>query len=90
MEKLLQERLNEVMPKLRTARDVGPDCTCPPAPGSLGVRPPPPGGKGLLAGPPCANGVPGSRNSERWSSENSEARFGHRERIKPGDLHQLL
>ncbi|KAJ8337547.1 hypothetical protein SKAU_G00365130 [Synaphobranchus kaupii] len=30
IEKLLQERLSEVMPKVRAARDVGPDCTCPP------------------------------------------------------------
>ncbi|KAG7465156.1 hypothetical protein MATL_G00173280 [Megalops atlanticus] len=30
IEKLLQERLNEAIPKLRTARDVGPECSCPP------------------------------------------------------------
>ncbi|KAJ8254632.1 hypothetical protein GJAV_G00195260, partial [Gymnothorax javanicus] len=34
IEKLLQERMNEVLPKVRTARDVSQDCVCPPG-GSL-------------------------------------------------------
>ncbi|XP_073668209.1 collagen alpha-1(XXIII) chain [Paramisgurnus dabryanus] len=32
IETLLQERLNEAMPKLRVARDVTQECNCPPGP----------------------------------------------------------
>ncbi|XP_064811901.1 collagen alpha-1(XXV) chain-like [Oncorhynchus masou masou] len=42
IETLLQERLSEVMPKLRTARDVPQECSCPPGPpgkrGRMGRR----------------------------------------------------
>ncbi|XP_052374205.1 collagen alpha-1(XXIII) chain-like [Oncorhynchus keta] len=54
IETLLQERLSEVMPKLRTARDVPQECSCPPGPpgkrGRMGRRGDP--------GAPCQGNMP--------------------------------
>ncbi|KAG5853415.1 hypothetical protein ANANG_G00073050 [Anguilla anguilla] len=74
MEKLLQERLNEVMPKLRTARDVGPDCTCPPEETVRRVCSGPPSCAGL-APPGAASGMPPPRRTDgRTSATEVRAR----------------
>ncbi|XP_016398340.1 collagen alpha-1(XXV) chain-like, partial [Sinocyclocheilus rhinocerous] len=67
IEALLQERLNEAMPKLRVVRDVTQDCNCPPGPpgkrGRMGRRgdPGPPGkpGRDGYPGPLGLDGKPG-------------------------------
>lgn len=65
--KLVEEKVVLLMPKLRTARDVGPECSCPPGPpgkrGRMGRRgePGPPGkaGRDGYPGPLGLDGKPG-------------------------------